>query len=54
MSDKHLNTANNKLTSDLTIKRLTKNADSVYDKLMDIRENSGGEPPLANRVVNEQ
>jgi len=40
-SDKHLNAANNKLTTDLTIKRLTKNADSVYDKLVEIRsENS--------------
>ena len=37
-SDRHLNTANNKLITDLTIKRLTKNADSVYEKLKDIRE----------------
>ena len=36
-SDKHLNAANNKLESDLTIKRLTKDADSVYDKLMEIK-----------------
>ncbi len=39
LSDKHLNAANNKLTTDLTIKRLTKNADSVYDKLIEIRGN---------------
>lgn len=38
-SDKHLNAANNKLESDLTIKRLTKNAESVYDKLIEIRDN---------------
>ena len=37
-SDKHLNAANNKLESDLTIKRLTKNADSVYDKLIELRD----------------
>ena len=37
-SDKHLNAANNKLESELTIKRLTKDADSVYDKLIEIRE----------------
>lgn len=39
-SDKHLNTANNKLESELTIKRLTKNADSVYDKLIEIRDDN--------------
>ncbi|MBR4626951.1 MAG: DUF2130 domain-containing protein [Ruminococcus sp.] len=39
-SDKHLNAANNKLESDLTIKRLTKNADSVYDKLIEIRNDN--------------
>lgn len=42
-SDKHLNTANNKLTTELTIKRLTKNADSVYDKLMEIKNSSRDE-----------
>ena len=36
-SDKHLNAANNKISSDLTIKRLTKNADSVYEKLIEIK-----------------
>lgn len=39
-SDKHLNAANNKLETDLTIKRLTKNADSVYDKLVEIRDDN--------------
>lgn len=37
-SDKHLNAANNKLNTELTVKRLTKGADSVYDKLTEIRE----------------
>ena len=39
-SDKHLNAANNKLTADLTIKRLTKNADTVFDKLMEIKKDN--------------
>lgn len=38
LSNKHLNSANNKL-DDLTIKRLTKGADSVYEQLMEIRKN---------------
>ena len=39
-SDKHLNAANNKLTNDLTVKRLTKGADTVYEKLIEIRNES--------------
>ena len=42
-SDKHLKAANNKLTTDLTVKRLTKNADTVYDKLMAIRDKNNDE-----------
>lgn len=42
-SDKHLKAANNKLTTDLTVKRLTKNADTVYDKLMAIRDKNNND-----------
>ena len=42
-SAKHLKAANNKLTTDLTVKRLTKNADTVYDKLMAIRDKNNDE-----------